>query len=73
MSEMSDFKKNYFKHLEEEVTAILKENQNIVSVFINFAQLKNINLIEQELKYAQMSGITVNSKDLFLKLNEDIL
>ena len=33
MSEMSDFKKNYFKHLEEEVTAILKENQNIVSVF----------------------------------------
>jgi hypothetical protein len=25
MSEMSDFKKNYFKHLEEEVTAILKK------------------------------------------------
>ena len=70
---MSDFKKNYFKHLEEEATAMLEENQNIISAFINFAQSKNIDLIEHEFKYTQISGITVNSKNLFLKLNEDIV
>ncbi|AYO57942.1 hypothetical protein CO230_07290 [Chryseobacterium sp. 6424] len=70
---MSDFKKNYFKHLEEEATAILKENQNIISAFINFAQSKNIDLTEHEFKYSQVSGITVNSKNLFLKFNEDII
>ena len=70
---MPDLNKDYFKHLEEEATAMLKENQNIISAFINFAQSKNIDLTEQEFKYTQMSGITVNSKDLFLKLNEDIV
>ena len=30
MSEMSDLNKDYFKHLEEEATAMLKENQNII-------------------------------------------
>ncbi|NMR35339.1 hypothetical protein HIO71_14220 [Chryseobacterium aquaticum] len=73
MSEMSDFKKNYFKHLEDEATAMSKENQNIISAFINFAQSKNIALTEHEFKYTQISGITVNSKNLFLKLNEDIV
>lgn len=66
---MSDFKKNYFKHLEEEATAMLKENQSIISAFINFAQSKNIALTGHEFKYTQISGITVNSKNLFLKLN----
>ena len=70
---MSDFKKNYFQHLEEEAAAMLKENQNIISAFINFAKSKNIDLTEHEFKYVQISGIIVNSKDLFLKLNEDIV
>ncbi|MCC3215558.1 hypothetical protein EGI15_02915 [Chryseobacterium cucumeris] len=73
MSEMSDFRENYIKQLEREAEKALKDNEKIILEFIHFATNKNLELTTQNFKYTQISGIIVESPDILLKLNEDLL
>ncbi|WP_052187018.1 hypothetical protein [Chryseobacterium indologenes] len=73
MSEMSDFRENYIKQLEKEAEKALKDNEKIILDFIRFAASKNIELTTQDFRYTQISGIVVESHDILLKLNEDLL
>ncbi|MDH6252395.1 hypothetical protein M2347_002122 [Chryseobacterium sp. H1D6B] len=73
MSEMSDFKKNHIKQLEEEEKKVLQDSEKLIMDFIRFAENKDIELTEQDFKYTQKSGIVVESTDIFLRLNDDIV
>ncbi|WP_177764417.1 hypothetical protein [Flavobacterium sp. I3-2] len=61
------------KHLKEEAERELKENENVILNFIDISKNKGIELTKENFSYIQTIGIVVSSKDILLKLNEDIV
>lgn len=69
---MSELKRNYLEFLKEEANNELVKKEDVILKFIDFAKTKGIELIKKDFNYLQTIGIVVNSKDILLKLNEEI-